>query len=322
MVVAGALKNDVDLRQQVAELRKDQRNVHAGLHVLATYALLAGNFWVLKHYPNWAVYVFSFFFIGLMQYRLVMSTHEATHKNLFFPVWLNEFFGVFHSALVGISFFNYRKTHLEHHKNPQSIDEDIDSYIYRPLLETKPGIRRLALLVFGVAFDIAEKIGRKLKGARRRDPDAGVVKNPTPLWKQMLPILVCQGGLIAFFSIYLEWWHYFVFWAAPVVLIALSLDRARTFLEHGFQYIFSNQTWESFKEAPQTTVDIDTNPIERFLFAPFGFAYHQAHHTYLTVPFYNLPKLANLLEQKDASYYRRVHGSYISILVKMIWAAK
>ena len=321
MVVAGALKNDVELRQQVAELRKDQRNLHAAAHVLATYALLAGAFWLLKAYPNSATYIFCFFFIGLMQYRLVMSTHEATHKNLFFPVWLNEFFGVFHSALVGISFFNYRKTHLEHHKNPQSIDEDIDSYIYRPLLEAKPGIRRLSLLVFGVVYDVAEKVVRKLRGATRRATSERV-QNPTPLWMQMVPIAVCQVAIISFFVYFFKWWYYPIFWCVPVVLIALSLDRARTFLEHGFQYIFSNQTWESFKEAPQSTVDIDTNAVERFLFAPFGFAYHQAHHTYLTVPFYNLNKLADLLEQKEATYYRRVHGSYITILCKMIWAAK
>jgi fatty acid desaturase len=321
MIVAGALKNDVELRQQVAELRKDQRNLHAAAHVLATYALLTGAFWLLKAYPNWATYVFCFFFIGLMQYRLVMSTHEATHKNLFFPVWLNEFFGVFHSALVGISFFNYRKTHLEHHKNPQSIDEDIDSYIYRPLLEAKPGIRRLSLLVFGVVYDVAEKVIRKLRGATRRATSERV-QNPTPLWMQMVPIALCQVAIISFFVFFFKWWYYPIFWCVPVVLIALSLDRARTFLEHGFQYIFSNQSWESFKEAPQSTVDIDTNAVERFLFAPFGFAYHQAHHTYLTVPFYNLNKLADLLEQKEATYYRRVHGSYITILCKMIWAAK
>ena len=101
MVGTSALKTDVDLRQQVAELRKDQRNMHAAMHVIATYGLIAGNFWLLKVYPNWATWLFSFFFLGFMQYRLVMSTHEATHKTLFFPVWLNEFFGVFHSALVG-----------------------------------------------------------------------------------------------------------------------------------------------------------------------------------------------------------------------------
>src|ERR1043165_1645133 len=183
MVVAGALENDVDLRQQVAELREDQRNLHAFAHILSTWLLIGLNFWVLKHYPNWMTYVFSFFFLGFMQYRLVMSTHEATHKTLFFPVWLNEFFGVFHSALVGISFFNYRKTHLEHHKNPQSIEEDIDSYIYRPLLEAKPGFPRLFLLVFGVVNDIAMKARRKLFGAKRCS-DETIVKNPTPLWQQ------------------------------------------------------------------------------------------------------------------------------------------
>lgn len=320
-MVTTALKNDTDLRQQIAVLRKDQRNLHAALHILATYLLLAGAFWLLAAHPGWAAGIFCFFFIGLMQYRLVMSTHEAVHKTLLFPVWLNEFFGVFHSALVGISFFNYRKTHLEHHKNPQSIDEDIDSYIYRPLLETRPGFRRLSLLVFGVALDIAEKIGRKLRGAVRRS-NAEKVQNATPLRSQLLPILICQAGLIAFFSIYLSWWQYLVFWVAPVLLIALSLDRARTFLEHGFQYIFSNQTWESFKHAPQSTIDVDTNPFERFFFAPFGFAYHQAHHTYLTVPFYNLPRLADLLESREQNYYRRVRGSYISILARMIWADK
>jgi fatty acid desaturase len=322
MVSSGALKSDVDLRQQVAELRKDQRNLHAAGHILSTYAFMAGNIWLLKTYPNWATYIFTFFFLGFMQYRLVMSTHEATHKTLFFPVWLNEFFGVFHSALVGISFFNYRKTHLEHHKNPQSIEEDIDSYIYRPLLETKPGLRRLSLLVFGVLFDIAEKIGRKIRGARRRDVNLEAPRNPTSLPKQLLPILICQGTLIWFFATYLKWWYYPVFWVVPVLLIALSLDRARTFLEHGYQYIFSNQTWESFKQAPQSTIDVDTNFFERYFFAPFGFAYHQAHHTYLTVPFYNLPRLAGLLEEKDNSYYRRVRGSYVGILTKMIWAKK
>ena len=319
--MAAALQNDIALRQEVATLRKEQRNAHGLAHIGATYALLIATFWCMKHYPLWWVYTLAWFMIGFMQYRLVMSTHEAVHKTLVFPTWLNEFFGVFHSALVGISFFNYRKTHLEHHKNPQSIDEDIDSYIYRPLLEAKPGLPRLFLLVFGVVQDIAMKLRRKLFGAKRRS-DETVVKNPTPLWQQMLPVLICQAGLIAFFSLYLEWWHYLVFWIPPVLLIALSLDRARTFLEHGYQYIFSNQTWESFKEAPQATIDVDTNAFERFFFAPYGFAYHQAHHTYLTVPFYNLPRLANLLESRDEQYFRRVKGSYVLILAKMIWARK
>lgn len=316
------MKSDVELRQQVGALRRDERNGHAMAHILATYALIAANLWVLANYPGWVTWVVSFFFLGFMQYRLVMSTHEAVHKTLLFPEKVNEFFGVFHAALVGISFFNYRRTHLEHHRNPQSIDDDIDSYIYKPLLECKPGFRRFGLLVFGVVVDIAEKVARKIRGARRKNSALANPQNANALPTQMVPILLCQGALFALFAFTMSWWCYFVFWVMPVLLVALSLDRARTFLEHGYQYIFSDQTWENFQQAPQSTIDVDTNPIERFFFAPFGFAYHQAHHTYLTVPFYNLPKLADLLEQKESSYYRRVHGSYLGILTRMVWAAK
>ncbi len=314
--------NDIELRQEIASLRRKQENWSSLFEVSSTYAFIGLTLWALKHYPAGWMYALAFVALGFMQYRLVMSTHEATHKTLFYPVWLNEFFGVFHSALVGISFFNYRKTHLEHHKNPQSIDEDIDSYIYRPLLETKPGFPRLALLVFGVLLDISEKVKRKLIGARRRHEATVTTKNASSLPGQMIPILLSQGALFAFFAWYLHWSFYFVFWVAPVLLIALSLDRARTFLEHGYQYIFSNQTFESFKQAPQSTIDVDTNPIERYLFAPFGFSYHQAHHTYLTVPYYNLHKLADLLQSNEPSYFKRVHGSYLAILVRMIWADK
>lgn len=320
--MATALQSDLELRQEVAALRKEQRSDHGFAHIAGTYALLAATFWTMRHYPSWWLYTLAFFFIGFMQYRLVMSTHEAVHKTLVYPAWLNEFFGVFHSAIVGISFFNYRKTHLEHHKNPQSIDEDIDSYIYRPLLEAKPGWPRFFLLVFGVLVDVSVKLKRKLFGAKRRHETEVSAKNPTSFLAQMGPILICQAAMFTFFATYLKWWHYFIFWCAPVVLIALSLDRARTFLEHGYQYIFSDQTWDSFKEAPQATIDVDTNALERFFFAPYGFAYHQAHHTYLTVPFYNLPRLANLLESKDGQYFRRVKGSYLLILTKMIWAKK
>src|ERR1051325_1428280 len=189
--MATALQGDIDLRQEVATLRKEQRNSHGLAHIGGTYALLIATFWCMKNYPLWWVCTLAWFMIGFMQYRLVMSTHEAVHKTLVYPTWLNEFFGVFHSALVGISFFNYRRTHLEHHKNPQSIDEDIDSYIYRPLLETKPGLQRLGLLVFGVVFDIAEKVGRKIRGARRRDPNLVAPKNPTSLPMQLFPIIGC-----------------------------------------------------------------------------------------------------------------------------------
>ena len=77
---------------------------------------------------------------------------------------------------------------------PEDRDAVIKSFvrveaISRRVLEAKPGLHRLFLLVFGVVNDIAMKARRKLFGAKRRS-DETVVKNPTPLWQQLAPVLV------------------------------------------------------------------------------------------------------------------------------------
>lgn len=326
-MTSSAQPNDqVHVRHRIAELRKRKSNFPSFCGVASTYAFIALGLWLLKNYFTWWMGLFVFLLIGFMQYRLVMASHEAVHKNLFVPLWLNETMGLLNASLVGVSLFNYRRAHMEHHKAPQSIQDDIDGYIYRPLLKAKPGWPRLGLLVFGVFIDIYVKFKRKLFGDDSHPALAPVEPDKSSrlrlLVTQLLPIAAVQGVVLLFFTWYLNWWSYFVFWFAPIFLIALSLDRARTFLEHGYHYFFPGPPVENLAEAPQSTIDVRTNPIERYLFAPFGFSYHQAHHAQLTVPFYNLPELTNLLEKNQPNYLQRVEGSYITILFKMLWAHK
>jgi fatty acid desaturase len=320
------MNDQLEVKNRIAELRKRKTNFPSFCGVLSTYAFVAGGIWVLRHHLNWWTGPGVFFLIGFMQYRMVMASHEAVHKNLFVPLWLNETMGLLNASLVGVSLFNYRRAHMEHHKAPQSIQDDIDGYIYRPLLLAKPGWQRLGLLVFGVFIDIYVKFKRKLFG-----DDSHPALGPTEpakssrlkqLLTQLGPIAAVQTTILLLFAFYVNWWSYFVFWFIPIFLIALSLDRARTFLEHGYHYFFPGPPVENLAQAPQSTIDVLTNPIERYLFAPFGFSYHQAHHAQLTVPFYNLPELTVLLEQNQPTYLQRVKGSYITILFKMLWAHK
>lgn len=320
------MSSQSELRNQIAALRKSKRNFPSICGLLATYSLIGIGLWALRHYPLWMVGAPVFLLIGFMQYRLVMATHEAVHKNLLVPVWLNELMGLFNASLVGVSFFNYRRAHIEHHRSPQTIQDDIDGYIYRPLLLAKPGWTRFGLLVFGVFADIFVKFKRKFLGEKvpglPPDPEAAT-RSPLLNWMwQLGPLALAQGGMLILFSWYLSWWSYLVFWFLPIFLIALSLDRARTFLEHGYNYFFPGPPIPNLAEVPQSTIDVDTNFLERFLFAPFGFSWHQAHHAQLTVPFYHLPRLADLLERNQPSYHRRIKGSYLSILFRMLWADK
>ncbi len=280
----------------------------------------------LKATPLWLSGLPAFLLVGFMQYRLVMASHEAVHRNLLTPVLLNEVAGLFNSFAVGISFLNYRQAHIEHHKAPQSIQDDVDGYIYRPLLLAPPGFPRLRLLVVGLFVDIYEKFRRKLFG--HATPPETVAKQGAigtgPKWArlQIVGIAGVQGCILILFTLYLNWWSYFIFWLAPIFLIALFLDRARTFLEHGYNYFFPGPPVPNLAEVDQSTIDVRTNALERYLFAPFGFSYHQAHHAQLTVPFYHLPQLTDLLEGNQPGYHRRVEGSYVTILFRMLWAHK
>ncbi len=315
----------IQVKNEIAALRKQKRNFPSLCGVLSTYGFIALGIASLNAFPLWVIGLPVFLLIGFMQYRLVMASHEAVHKNLFTPVWLNEMMGLFNASLVGVSLFNYRKAHLEHHRAPQSIQDDIDGYIYRPLLLAKPGFRRLGLLVFGVFMDIFVKVRRKLRG---NAVEAGTcVRTEPPLSLaatvvQLLPIAAVQGCVWLLFAWLVNWWSYLVFWFAPIFLIALSLDRARTFLEHGYNYFFPGPPVPNLAEVPQSTIDVRTNAVERYLFAPFGFSYHQAHHAQLLVPFYHLRKLSSVLEAHQPGYFRPVQGSYVSILFKMLWAHK
>ncbi len=286
--------------------------------LVSTYGFIALALWLLKTGSGWYLAPLAFLLIGMMQYRLVMSSHEAVHKTLLSPVWLNETFGSVNAALVGISFFNYRKTHLEHHKSPQYIRDDTDAYIYRPLLETRAGLPRLGLLLFGVWIDIYVKLKRKFQGVR---PEQAASATQTAAASQLWLIALVQIVTLGIFASLFPWWYYFVFWFAPIFCVALTMDRIRTFVEHGYNYLF-NQGKVPVDQALQATIDIHTNPIEAYFLAPFGFVYHQAHHAQLTVPYYNLRKLSDLLVENDSRYNGVVKGSYLAILFRMVWAEK
>jgi fatty acid desaturase len=313
-----------EIRNRIAELRRRRRWLPSLAALGSTFLILGLAFGLLHWRMTWWTGVVAFGVIGFMQYRLVLAAHEATHKTLLPVVWLNEAVGLFCASLVGVSLFNYRRAHLEHHKYPQSIQDDIDGYIYRPLLRAAPGWPRLALLVTGNYGDILTKLRRKFFGDGDLEGTHALAGADQPgvraLLGQIVPLAAVQLAVLALGWWQIGWWSYFVFWLAPIFTVALQLDRIRTFLEHGYNYFFPGPPIGDLGEAPQSTIDVDTNFLERYLFAPFGFSDHQAHHAQLTVPFYNLPELRRLLEESQPGYVRRVRASYFTILARMLHA--
>jgi len=276
--------------QQVQALREDKRNLPVALHVGSTAVILALALVAMKLWPHWPVWLWAI--------------HEATHKNLFFPVAVNEAVGKGLSGLLGMNFLLYRKSHLQHHKSPQKIGEDVDAPLYSPPLRVRPGLPRAWALLTGVVVSLVRKIIRKF--TTRAQFGSKTIETERD-WVQLGLILAGQAALFAIFATQLHWWVYFTHW----------LDEVRRFVEHGYWYFHTSDP-APLDDLEQATVDIEATFLEAYLIAPFGFDTHLAHHTQLGVPFYNLRKLSKILQAGEPGYLQPIRRSYLAVLWEMI----
>ncbi|HEX7896552.1 MAG TPA: fatty acid desaturase [Planctomycetota bacterium] len=286
-------------REALRALHDDRRN-RAAFPLLATYLLLGGAVAALILKPGPLTFAVVPLAIGVLQYRLIMACHEAVHRTLFFPAWLNEAAGVLCGSLVGLHLTRYRSQHLAHHDAP-ALSADPDAYIYEPVLRARPGVRRAAVWFFGAVPELFEKFRQKSAGG-----------GSLPL---SLAILAAQGALLGACALWLKWWYYPVFWAAPLVTIALFLNRTRVIVEHGWAHL--RVAPDALPDAPVLTFDLRSNPLERFIIAPFLFNFHGAHHSSPSVPHYNNPRLAALLAESGRPVVR-VEGSYLGTLLRIL----
>lgn len=289
------------------DLRKDERNVavpglaatYLGVVALIAFAATVDRAWA---------YAVVFLPLGWLQYRITLSGHEAVHKTLCYPLWLNELFGVVGQALVGVNFSAYRVQHLDHHRATRMAD-DPDGHIYGGIIHTPRGWRRWLVYTLGTFVEIAVKVWQKGLGAagtrggalRRAEASAGTGRDT-------LLVLVAQSGLLVGLGLWTgHWWGYLALWIGPLFLVAVFLNRSRILVEHGLALLLGGN--EVARSIP--TVDIVPPAWQRWLFAPFAFHYHCAHHLHLTVPHYNLARLHAALGEHGAPGFHVVGGDYL-----------
>jgi fatty acid desaturase len=296
-------------QESLAALHRDRRNV-AIFDIAATFALLAGVISILARYPGPWTYAFAFVAIGLMQYRIVIACHEAVHKTLLFPLWLNETVGSLQCAMVGINLLWYRRQHLGHHA-AQDIGHDTDAYIYEPILRARPGVRRLAIWIFGTAGEIFGKLHQKGFTVTATIEAKGTAR------AYSFAIVAAQAVLLAGCTLWFSWWYYFAFWLAPLLTIAIFMNRTRVLVEHGYEHV-PRVGDTDLSAVPVKAIDLSANVFERFFIAPFGMNYHFAHHRQPSVPSYRSNDLRRLLE-KHGNITPVHQPSYLKALRYVLW---
>lgn len=302
--------------------------------VLATPVLLGAPWWTML--LLWPL-------IGWLQYRIVISGHEAVHKTLCYPEALNEFFGVAGQALVGVNFAAYRLQHMDHHRAPTE-NEDPDAHIYMGIINTPKGIRRTLWWTLGTAVEILIKIRQKGTGGygTKREISAKVARDKKLhtllVFAFQLAILIASGfGLAHMVDVdlvemvgkgWIGWAHiliglpagYLLFWFGPLSLFAVFLNRCRILIEHGLPIAMAREMPEGWGGRRIPTVDIVPGRLEQELFAPFAFNYHCVHHLYMAIPHYNLAKARQLCREYGVDGYHELEGSYLTALVRTMQA--
>lgn len=316
-----------NLRQAIEELRTKESN-KALLAMIIIYSLLVGIF-LLFSQVSFVFWVFLIPCMGIVQYYIVISGHEAVHKTLCSHRLSNEFFGVFGQALVGVNFHAYRMQHMDHHRCSR-YTEDPDAHIYMKVMSKPSGWPRFLYLVFGTFIEILIKIRQKGSGGygteRNIKPDVAYKMKRDSFFVILAQISImmlsffCLGGLPFSFgvSVWAEMvlgaiWSYAIVWITPLFCITVFLNRCRIVIEHGLALYLAEQT-QDFGGPRIPTVDVVPNPIERLLFAPFLFNYHCAHHLFMAVPHYQLPALHSLLKEHNYEGHHCLEGGYLKAI--------
>ena len=298
----------MNFQENLAVLGEDRRNV-ALLDIAATFAIIGGAVYLLARASGPWSYALAFVAIGLMQYRMVIACHEAVHRRLLFPLWLNETLGSAHCALIGINLSWYRRQHMAHH-GAQNVSHDTDAYIYEPILRTRPGIRRLAMWIFGTAGEVIEKIRQKGFTVTATIDAKGKARLLS------LAIVAAQFLLLLSCALWLSWWYYFAFWLAPLLTIAIFMNRTRVLIEHG--YVHVPRQGPDLSAARVQAIDLSAGFLEQFFIAPYRFNYHFTHHLAPSIPYYKNPDLFRLLQQQGKTG-SGMRPSYAQALRHVLW---
>ncbi len=263
--------------------------VFIGLTILGLYALVT-----LAHnrLPTFGVIMA----LGVIAAWWSSFQHELIHGHPFASDRVNEVIGSF-AMTLWIPYRVYKSLHLQHHRGEALTDpfDDPESfYCHEDRWQRANRLRRMVMwvnrtfvgrMIIGPPIAVAGFLGSEMTRLRRHDRTAWRDWSHHAVW-------ITVTGVWAFGVAGVPVWQYVL----GTMWVGTSIIQIRSFAEHLYQ-----------PDPNARTAFVDG-------FFPFGVLFlfnnmHHAHHARPSVPWYQLPKLADHLGSRDAAkagagYYR------------------
>jgi fatty acid desaturase len=256
----------------------------------------------------------AFLAIGILQNGMSSLSHHAVHVNLHPKLAVNDqLFRWLLAAPMGQSYLALRREHLRHHARFAEAD-DPERFYYDLDVGNRNTVPRfvwwcLRMFLGGVVIG---QVRRVLFGSRNA---ATMVPDPPESperaareRREYLYVVPAQAVVFGMMWAVTGNLHgYLVFWLLPLVTIGVGLNAMRATIEHAdpAQHGGAYRTFLS-------------GPIESFIVGPFNFDHHYEHHRFMSVPYYRVAKIRELLtnagDYKDCTQEPSYHARYQQIL--------
>jgi len=219
---------------------------------------------------------------------LIVMMHEGAHFHINENEFINDTLSnLFCSFPLLISTEAYRKTHLKHHQFTQTV-QDPNFVIMRreeawrfpkPKSEVKKILWKDLMVMTLKEHMIILKDWQVIPN----------YKQITKLERVLFPLFIVV--VLAVTAVYGLWVYFFILQVSSLLVNPIS--RMRAMSEHLHVEAKDQGKLQKLHETPT----INANLIERFFISPFNINRHLEHHTYPTIPYYNLEKAHGVIKQ-------------------------
>ncbi len=249
------------------------------LHIALEWTIVFAAIFASRRIGGPIAYILAIILIGSRQHAFLLLMHEATHWRMFNNKRLNDWVcEAFVTWPVMVSLRAFRHTHLRHHQElnlPTDVDqrkklEDPDWHFPLPRRHL---LWSLAKQFTGLGIWYVIKILRY----GNAEPEAS---GQTPRYRMArLSYYIAALAVILYFQVFTL---FLLYWIVPLLTTLIALNRMRVLSEH-----------PPIERASRYKVicDYQLSLAEKILFEPKNCYYHMEHHSYPSVPFFNLPRL-------------------------------
>ncbi len=289
------------LEELSPELRTEIRTLYrvrpwANFIVLLYPAAWILSIAIMQRYPFWPIRAAGIAVIAISVQAMGTLMHEALHGNLFRDAFFDRWVGF---ALGVPTFFSsaaYKVIHLNHHRHTRS-ERDVDEFSYACRTHRQyVALFYASFLVGSLLYMCAVPVKAYAIASR---------SNRRRIVAEYSLMFLAYATAVSYAVVmrHKEWLLWY--WLAPIA-VAVLLSNIRALAEH------MGTSGEG--DAILKTRTVTSNPLVSFLMLNLN--YHLEHHLFPAVPWYNLPRIHQLLKPMYKARGAVVRKSYAAFVIE------